>query len=257
MIPATHITHWSTGVPWPTRDQVEQDLVLSRLIIDIASHPQLGEELVFRGGTCLHKLHLPRPLRYSEDLDYVRVTPTPIGPVLDALREVGGNLGFETHTDIGRHPKVRFRAQFDSQMSMRVKIEINTHETSTARPLIHLPYEVSSPWWVGRAEVLTFTPEELVATKIRALHQRRKGRDLFDLWLALTQMDLAPGEILEAFGPYRPDGYNRNAALATFAEHVAHAGFRTDLDPLVREIPDGYTIDDAAELIRTQLLEHV
>ena len=77
MIPAAHITEWSNHAPWPTRDQIEQDLLLARLIVEISSHPILGKELVFRGGTCLHKLHLPEPLRYSEDLDNVRVSATP------------------------------------------------------------------------------------------------------------------------------------------------------------------------------------
>jgi predicted nucleotidyltransferase component of viral defense system len=257
VIPAASITQWSTGVPWPTRDQVEQDLVLSRLIIDIATHPFLGQELVFRGGTCLHKLHLLEPLRYSEDLDYVRVTSTPIGPVLDALRQVGTAGGFEVATDVGAHPKVRYRAQFESGARLRVKIEINTHETSPARPLIRLPYQVTSSWWNGAAEVLTFTPEELVATKLRALHQRRKGRDLFDLWLALTHLHLQPDDILTCFAPYRPDGYTRDAALATFAEHLSHNGFRNDLTLLLTAVPDGYDIDTAAALIRSELLERV
>ena len=74
MIPAAAITHWSTGAPWSTRTQVEQDLLLSRLICEIANHPYLGEELVFRGGTCFHKLHIHPARRYSEDLDYVRST---------------------------------------------------------------------------------------------------------------------------------------------------------------------------------------
>ncbi len=65
MIPAANITAWSHVAPWPTDDQVEQDLVLSRLIVEIANHPVIGDELVFRGGTCLHKLALPEPLRYS------------------------------------------------------------------------------------------------------------------------------------------------------------------------------------------------
>ncbi len=74
MIPEANITQWSRHAPWPSRDQIEQDLVLSRLICEIANHPGLGHELVFRGGTCLHKVYLGRPLRYSEVLDYVRVT---------------------------------------------------------------------------------------------------------------------------------------------------------------------------------------
>ncbi|MDP9387627.1 MAG: nucleotidyl transferase AbiEii/AbiGii toxin family protein [Actinomycetota bacterium] len=88
MIPAAAITHWSRGAPWPPRDQVEQDLVLSRLICEIVNHEVLGDELVFRGGTCLHKVHLPHSLRYSEDLDYVRATDGPIGPYFDALSDL-------------------------------------------------------------------------------------------------------------------------------------------------------------------------
>ena len=60
--------------------------MLSRLIVEIAQHELLGGELAFRGGTCLHKLHLPEPLRYSEDLDYVRRTHSGIKPYLTALR---------------------------------------------------------------------------------------------------------------------------------------------------------------------------
>jgi hypothetical protein len=150
-------------------------------------------------------------------------------------------------------PKVLLRGEFDGGGTMRVKIEINTYEKSPARPLIRLPHHVDSPWFTGGAEVLTFEPEELVATKLRALHQRRKGRDLFDLWLALTEMKLDPGQIIDAFAPYRPDGYDRPAAEATFAEHVAHEGFRGDLGTLA-DIPEDYDVDAAAELIRTQLL---
>lgn len=79
MIPAASITAWGVDRPWPTRAAIEQDLLLARLIVAIYQHPRLGEDLVFRGGTCLHQVHLPVPLRYSEDLDFVRRTHTGIG----------------------------------------------------------------------------------------------------------------------------------------------------------------------------------
>ena len=69
MIPRAAITEWGRGVPWPTVEQVEQDLLLTRLIVEIANDDYLGAELVFRGGTCLDKLHAPEAQRYSEDLD--------------------------------------------------------------------------------------------------------------------------------------------------------------------------------------------
>jgi len=74
VIPQAAITEWGRTVPWPTVEQIAQDLVLSRLIVEIANDDYLGDELVFRGGTCLHKLYAPAPVRCSEDLDYVRST---------------------------------------------------------------------------------------------------------------------------------------------------------------------------------------
>jgi len=258
VIPSRLITAWSRFAPWLTEEQIEQDLVLSRLIVELANHPVLGEELVFRGGTCLHKLVLPTALRYSEDLDYVRATHGPIGPILDAIREIADRLGMDANTDVGSYPKVRLRAPFESGAGlMRVKIEINTYETSPARPLRSAPYVVDSAWWSGAAEVLTFQPEELVATKLRALFQRKKGRDLFDLWLALTVLGLDPAEIVECFGPYRPDGYTAERARQGLEEHIADAGFRADLIPLMSDSPEGYDIDAAAALVADVLLDVV
>ena len=258
MIPAAHITAWSRVAPWPTDEQIEQDLVLSRLIVEIANHPGLGDELVFRGGTCLHKLALPEPLRYSEDLDYVRASHGPIGPLLDAIRDIAGQLGMDTNTDVGTYPKVRLRAPFESGTGrMRIKIEINTYETSPARPHRRVPYRVDSPWWTGNANVLTFQVEELVATKLRALFQRKKGRDLFDLWLALTVLGLDPAEIVACFGPYEPDGYTAERARQGLDEHVADEGFRRDLEPLLRTTPIDYDIDAAATLVRDRLFSRL
>ena len=258
MIPTAYITAWSRVAPWPADEQIEQDLVLSRLIIEIANHPELSDELVFRGGTWLHKLALPEPLRYSEDLDYVRVSHGPIGPVLDAIRDIGGQLGMDANTDVGTYPKVRLRAPFESGAGrMRVKIEINTYETSPARPHRRAPYRVDSPWWTGTADVLTFQLEELVATKLRALFQRKKGRDLFDLWLALTVLGLDPAEIVASFGPYEPDGYTAERARHGLEEHLADQGFRRDLDPLLRTSPTGYDIDIAAALVRDELFSRL
>lgn len=255
MIPARHIRAWSRVAPWLTEEQIEQDLVLSRLIVEIANHPVLGKELVFRGGTCLHKIVLPEPLRYSEDLDYVRATHGPIGPLLDAIREIADRLGMDVDTDVGSYPKARLRAPFETGSGlMRVKIEINTYETSPARPHRRATYDVESGWWSGIAEVLTFQPEELVATKLRALFQRRKGRDLFDLWLALTVLGLDPAEIVGCFGPYRPDGYTAERARQGLAAHLDDPGFRSDLSPLLSEVPDGYDVDAAGSLVVGRLL---
>lgn len=257
MIPTNAITGWGVTHLWPTREQVEQDLLLSRAICAIASDRYLGDELVFRGGTALHKLHLEKPYRYSEDLDYVRNSASGIAPLTQALTHLGTELGFEVRTRVGTHPKVYWRTTAETGVPLRIKIEINTHERSPALSPIRHHYQVDSSWWNGSAQVLTFRPAELVATKIRALYQRSKGRDLFDLWLALDHLGLAPDDILAAFSPYRPDGLTSHRAQANLARKLTDPTFRGDLDPLVTAKPANYDIDTAAELVTDRLLSRL
>ncbi len=66
----------------------------------------------------------------------------------------------------------------------------NTFERSPARPVVARVFRIDSPWFNGHAAVATFELAELIATKIRALFQRKKGRDLFDLWLAVRHAGL-------------------------------------------------------------------
>lgn len=100
---------------------------------------------------------------------------------------------------------------------MRIKIEVNTFEWSPARDLVRIPDSVASAWFSGTANVLTFDLADLVSTKLRALFQRSKGRDLFDLWLAPVQLDVAPADLVGCFARYRPKGYSRARAERTFS----------------------------------------
>jgi predicted nucleotidyltransferase component of viral defense system len=194
VITEAELAHWRTAVPWVPDVQVEQDLVLSRLIVEFARHPLLGSELVFRGGTCFHKLWLDRPWRYSEDLDYVRRTDGGVGDIFDAIRAVATDVGFDKiTTQVGQHPRSNSAQPSWAAEPCKVKVEMNTFERSPARPTVTRRFAVSSPWFTGDADIPTFTIEELTATKIRALFQRRKGRDLFDLWLSIIEMPDSTG----------------------------------------------------------------
>ncbi len=255
MIPRADLVAWSDQVGWPSIDQVEQDLVLSRLIVELAQDPYLGDELVLRGGTCLHKLYDTGSARYSEDLDYVRRSQGGIADLTRAVTAIGERLGMQVRTKIGRHPKIFLKAPFESGSgTMRVKVEVNTFERSPARPLVHARHTVSSQWFNGDAEVQTFDLAELVATKIRALFQRSKGRDLFDLWLAITRLGVTPGDLVACFGPYRPDGYTARRAELNLREKLGNDDFRDDLIDLVGTWPEGYDIDEAGELIVDEVL---
>ena len=88
MIPRDYITAWRAEAPWVEDSQVEQDLVISRALVSIFSHPLLREAQAFRGGTALYKLHLRPATRYSEDIDLVQTRAEPAGPAMEALRGI-------------------------------------------------------------------------------------------------------------------------------------------------------------------------
>lgn len=71
MIDRASIMAWNEFVPWTDFAMVEQDLIISRALVDIFSDDFLREQLAFRGGTALHKLYLSPQIRYSEDIDLV------------------------------------------------------------------------------------------------------------------------------------------------------------------------------------------
>ena len=205
MIPMMNITAWSAKAPWADLRQVEQDLIISRALVDLFGDPMLAKALRFRGGTALHKLHFPAPLRYSEDIDLVRTSAGPIGPILDAVRQaLEPWLGQASFAQSDIAPKLRFRTRAeDDSADIRLKIEIQTREIAAFDPPQAITYSVENPWFTGKADIATFSREELLATKLRALLQRDKGRDLLDLAHALQQFDgLNTVRLIECLGCY-------------------------------------------------------
>ena len=262
MIPRAQITAWRAQVPWPLDEQVEQDLVLSRALSEIFARPSLQQALAFRGGTALHKLYFDPAGRYSEDLDLVQLEAGPIGPVLAELREVLdpwlGEASWKRGPD---SVKLLYRFETTSLPAQRkrVKVEINTREHFSADGLRHVSFRLRNPWHSADVPVTTFTIEELLATKMRALFQRRKGRDLYDLWLALTTIAPDESRVIECFGEH----LSREGAHISRAEFEANmvgkltsSDFRSDVTPLLRD-PSRYNVDAAAALVHERLISRL
>ena len=241
MIPQGYIQEWRAVAPWQSLEMVEQDLLLSRALVDLFSNEFLSEALAFRGGTALHKLYLAPPRRYSEDIDLVQVQAGPIGPIYDAVQAALNSwLGKPSRK---RGPGVanlihRVDSEYPPSVRLRLKIEINTREHFTVHGLAHREFGVSSRWYTGHCRLTTYSLEELLGTKMRALFQRRKGRDLFDLWLGLTDGGADPDRIVAAFHRYmQAEGahVSRQEFLDNLAAKREHPGFLSDIEPLVVE----------------------
>lgn len=238
MIPTMHIIAWSRVAPWATPRQVEQDLIISRAVVDLFNDEFLKEQLRFRGGTALHKLHFPRPLRYSEDVDLVRTTAGGIGPILDRVRHVLGWLGEARYEATRVAPKLLYRVRAeDGGAPLRLKVEINTRERDVHHGPIEIGHTVDNPWFAGDASIPTYSPEEMLATKLRALLQRNKGRDLFDLAQGLAVFEEIDTErIVDLFGRYlgaEQQAISRAVAEERMFEKLVRPEFVEDIRPLL------------------------
>ena len=259
MIPVANIIRWSKKAPWSEQRQIEQDLVISRAIVAIFSHPLLSEALAFRGGTALYKLHPGPPLRYSEDIDLVQIKAGPAGPVMDALHEILNPWLGKPRRKQGKD-RITFSYRFASEdippEQSTLKIEINTREHFSAFGFKTLPFAVQSAWFSGHCNVLSYSLDELLGTKLRALYQRKKGRDLFDIHMALRHDRADPKRIIEAFNAYL-DFAGHAITRETFGNNLqdklGDRQFAADIEPLLAA-GNAWNRNDAANMIFTRII---
>lgn len=261
MIPQRYIQEWKSSAPWQHEAQVEQDLVIARVMIAIFSNDFLKEHLAFRGGTALHKLYLSPQVRYSEDVDLVQIKPGGVGAILDALKET---ISFFT-----QQPKVKIKAnnnivifKFDSEilpvMPMRVKVEINCREHFSVLGFKEYHFTVKNSWFSGSCHIKTFELEELLATKLRALYQRKKGRDLFDLYYALSQKKIDSQKLLSCYREYmkREVSPSSREFILNMEEKMRNSEFIGDIYGLLRPGVE-YDNETAYQLVKSTLLEKI
>ncbi len=241
MIPIGNITAWGNVAPWAEPRQVEQDLIICRALVELFSDDFLKNELRFRGGTALNKLHFPKPIRYSEDIDLVRTTAGPIGSILNRIRTILepwlGRANFEQSKVA---PKLWFRTKAEDPAAtaqIRLKVEINTAEREAYDTPQIIFFQINNPWYSGKADLATYSREEMLATKLRALLQRDKGRDLFDLTHALDVFNgLDTPRVAEYMRRYLEKSktkISRAEAEERMFAKLVNPGFLADIRPLL------------------------
>ena len=240
MVLRGYIIEWNETVPWSDMHQVEQDLIIGRVLVAMYNDDFLASRLAFRGGTAIHRLYITPQARYSEDIDLVQITAEPIGPTLDRLREVLSFLGTPATQRKKSNNSVIYKMQstFPPEAPLKLKIEINCKEHVSVLGYKKLPYEIASSWFTGSCDLITFDFNELVGTKLRAMYQRRKGRDLFDLYLAASSPLLDPVMAIDCFRRYMEySGSNipsRKEYTDNLEAKINVQQFLQDMDGIVR-----------------------
>jgi len=260
MIAQPYLEEWRTQANWRTDGQVEQDLIISRAIVEIFSDDLLRNSLAFRGGTALHKLYITPQIRYSEDIDLVQIKAEPIKDTIDKVRKVLSFLGKPVIKQKIHNNTLIFR--FDSEVPpiipLRLKVEINTREHFNILGLTQHDFSVYNQWFSGSCKVTTYYLEELLGTKLRALYQRRKGRDLFDLWKAISTHHLDTERIIRCYHEYIgfvvDNPPTQKEYLLNMEQKITDKEFLGDTEMLLRP-EEKYNTVEAWNLVRSQLIE--
>jgi predicted nucleotidyltransferase component of viral defense system len=260
MIPQPAIKQWQEVFPWQKDYQIEQDLIICRAVCALFNDEYLAKHLAFRGGTSFNKLYLHPQPRYSEDIDLVQIKAEPIKETIDRIRKVLSFLG---------EPKIKQKAHnntlifcFNSEIPpiipIRLKVEINTREHFNVLGLTQRDFSVKNQWFSGSCKATTYHLEELLGTKLRALYQRRKGRDLFDLWKALSTQDLNTDNIIRCYREYIDfvvdNPPTQKEYLLNMEQKIGDEEFLGDTEMLLCP-NEKYNPLEAWEFVKNQLIE--
>ena len=262
MLPRRYIEEWKEFAPWPEDAQVEQDLVIEKAMLELFSDPYLQERLAFRGGTALHKIFLKPQVRYSEDIDLVQIKAEPIKGTISAIRKQLEFLGNPVvKQKVNNNTLVyRFESEIPPVINLRLKIEINCREHFTVLGYKEIEHNIENTWANGSCKLIAFEAEELLGTKLRALYQRRKGRDLFDLYYALTNLDLDTDKLIRVYKEYMTFSVDNPPTQKQFMQNMEkkleNPDFSGDIYALLRPGIE-YDQAEAYELVRTEIIEKI
>lgn len=261
-------------VPWPSQIQVEQDLLLCLAMAALFEDSFLQGQIAMRGGTLLHKVYLPPPSRYSEDIDLVVIGNRPEGHIRKALnrvlrdvlgmpkRSVWGELKLAIRNTVKPSRVLRMTyvvpSLVETGRTLEIVIEANVTERTPCRPVVKIPFKFPFQDTIVGTQIVGYDIHEMLGTKLRALFQRRRGRDLFDLYWALktAKPAVAPARIIEAFQHYlKQEGSvaGRAEFVALLDGHLTDRGFCSDMNQLLRA-GINYDPQQAGNLVKSRLL---
>lgn len=261
-------------VPWSAQYQVEQDLLLCRAMATLFDDAFLSSQIAMRGGTLLHKVHLAPASRYSEDIDLVVVGNRPEEHIRRAIRRVladvfgppkasvWGTLTLAIRNAVKPSKVLRMTYSLPSIIEpgrmLDIVVEANVTERKPHRAVVEMPFSFPFRDKPVQTRIKGYDIHEMLGTKMRAMFQRKRGRDLFDLYWALTKSPtpVDPSAIIESFQHYmKQEG--TTAGRAEFIEildaHLLDRGFCADMGPLLRA-GITYAPQAAGKHVKTHLL---
>lgn len=190
---------------------VEKDYVLGWVLAGIYAHEELRETWLFKGGTCLKKCFF-ETYRFSEDLDFTLLEPAHLDDAFlkRVFAEVGTwvyeRTGIEVPADsqefeffanprgnLSCQGKLSYKGPVSPTRPLpRIKLDLTADEKVVLPPVrvpIFHPYSDAAAQDI---EVLAYDYAEAFAEKFRALAERTRPRDLYDVIHLYRNVDARP-----------------------------------------------------------------
>ena len=169
----------------------EKDYFLT-LVLRLIAESSLGNTIIFKGGTAIHHCYLDQ-YRFSEDLDF-SANQKPL--TLEAMRAVFAStdyLKIKKEYCSGATVKIK-KLQYTGPLVQpnSLKVEIDFLQNVLLPPQI-MPYK--NVWGID-CKVRVMDIKEIAAEKIRAMSDRARYRDFYDLFLLLEKYPLDLTEII-------------------------------------------------------------
>jgi predicted nucleotidyltransferase component of viral defense system len=264
-------------VPWSARHQVEQDLLLCRAMVALFDDSLLNAQIAMRGGTLLHEIHLTPAARYSEDIDLVVVGSRPEEHIRRAIRRVLKDvlglprssawdtlaLAIQNTVKPSRVLRMTYstRSIIEPGRALDIVVEANVTVRRPHRSVVEMPFSFSFRGQTTQTQIKGYDIHEMLGTKMRAMFQRKRGRDLFDLYWALTtcKSPIDPSAIIESFQHYmNQEGTRAGRAefIGILKTHLEDRGFCSDAESLLRRGID-YDPQSAGNYVIDNLLSRL
>ena len=115
--------------------------------------------------------------------------------------------------------------------------------------------EIESDLWYPNHDI-----EELLSTKLKALYQRKKGRDLFDMYWALTHLDIDTEKVIHCYNIHMKNAVDKPPTQKQFLtnvnEKMTDKDFLEDIRLVLKQGIE-YSAEEAWELVRKELVEKI
>ena len=246
LINKEQIIEWQKEERFKRSVHAEKDLYIEFFLSVFPQNQWLFKHLIFKGGTALHKIHLEKSLRFSEDMDFEHRDNSKIQTTLNKIDLFLNKMNFNKKTERAKN-NYKVSALYESPITEeteKLKIEISDREDFSILGYTQKPLRINNVCFSSEIMIGTYDINEILSQKTRALYQRNKGRDLYDLFVSQLHPDFDIEKIAQCFIRHMTDEKSENSMMPAEKDFITR---------LKRKEQSDFFLDDVFDFLKTDV----